>query len=139
MLKSHKSKVGVMYMQLWKQCALPVITTMALRQLMHLGTWCTATYCWIPGEAEWKEIIKYICCYSCRSCNALPIAKNRWRNIIVIVFTFHRYNRFNAFTGFPYIFNIFLEVSRISVLFKVLKKSCQYVSTVFKLQMKILF
>ena len=23
----------------WKQCALPVITTMALWQLMHLGTW----------------------------------------------------------------------------------------------------
>ena len=26
-------------MQSWKQCALPVITTMAFWQLMHLGTW----------------------------------------------------------------------------------------------------
>ena len=25
----------------WKQCALPVITTLALWQLMYLGTWCT--------------------------------------------------------------------------------------------------
>ena len=30
-------------MQSWKQCALPVITTMALWQLMHLGTWYTVT------------------------------------------------------------------------------------------------
>ena len=28
----------------WKQCALPVITTMALWQLMHLGIWCTYIY-----------------------------------------------------------------------------------------------
>ena len=28
------------YMQSWKQCALPVIATMAFRHLMHLGTWC---------------------------------------------------------------------------------------------------
>ena len=27
------------YMLSWKQCALPAITTMALWQLMHLGTW----------------------------------------------------------------------------------------------------
>ena len=33
-------------MQPWKQCALPVITTMALWQPMHLGTWCTVTHCW---------------------------------------------------------------------------------------------
>ena len=31
-------------MHSWKQCALPVITTMALWQLMHLGTWCTAVH-----------------------------------------------------------------------------------------------
>ena len=31
----------------WKQCALPVITTMALWQLMDLGTWCmnSSIYC----------------------------------------------------------------------------------------------
>ena len=45
-LKSRRSKLGVIYMQSWKQCALPVITTMALWQLMHLGTWCTVTYFW---------------------------------------------------------------------------------------------
>ena len=32
------------YMQSWKQCALPVIPTMALWQLMHLGTWCTVNF-----------------------------------------------------------------------------------------------
>ena len=40
-LKSHRSKMGIIYMQSWKQCALLVITTMAFWQLMHLGTWCT--------------------------------------------------------------------------------------------------
>ena len=39
MLKSHRSKTSIIYMQSWKQCALPVINTMALWQLMHLGTW----------------------------------------------------------------------------------------------------
>ena len=37
-LKSHSSKMSIIYMQSWKQCALPVIITMALWQLMHLGT-----------------------------------------------------------------------------------------------------
>ena len=39
-LKSHRCKMGVIYIQSWKQCALPVMTTMALWQLMPLGTWC---------------------------------------------------------------------------------------------------
>ena len=30
MLKSHRSKMGVIYMQSWKQCAIPVITTKPL-------------------------------------------------------------------------------------------------------------
>ena len=34
------------YLYTWKQCALPDLTTMALRQLMHLGAWSTVTYCW---------------------------------------------------------------------------------------------
>ena len=38
-LKSHRSKTSIIYMLSWKQCALLVITTMALWQLMHLGTW----------------------------------------------------------------------------------------------------
>ena len=37
---SQKQDGRNMYVQSWKQCALPVITTMALWQLMHLGTWC---------------------------------------------------------------------------------------------------
>ena len=40
-LKSHRSKMSVIYMQSWKPCALLVITTAALWQLMHLGTWYT--------------------------------------------------------------------------------------------------
>ena len=40
-LRSHKSKMSVIYMLSWKQCALPIITTMALWQLMHLSTCCT--------------------------------------------------------------------------------------------------
>ena len=35
---SYRSKMSVIYIQSRKQCALPVITTMALQQLMHLGT-----------------------------------------------------------------------------------------------------
>ena len=31
----------------WKQCALPIITTMALWQIMHLGTQCTLIYIYI--------------------------------------------------------------------------------------------
>ena len=50
-LTSHRSKMGVIYMQSWKQCALPVITTMALWELMHLGTWCTVAHCWYQWVA----------------------------------------------------------------------------------------
>ena len=43
-----------LYMLSWKQCALPVITTMALWQLMHLGTWCTLIYRPIEtGRGDW--------------------------------------------------------------------------------------
>ena len=38
MLKSHRSKMGIIYVLSCKQCALPVITTMALWQRMHLGS-----------------------------------------------------------------------------------------------------
>ena len=41
-LKSFRSKMIVIYMQSWKQCALLVITIIALCQLTHLGTWGTA-------------------------------------------------------------------------------------------------
>ena len=37
----------------WKQCALPVITTMALWQLMYLGTWCMVTHCWY----QWTKCV----------------------------------------------------------------------------------
>ena len=44
---THIPKRIYIYMLSWKQCALPVITTMALWQLMHLGTWCmnSSIYC----------------------------------------------------------------------------------------------
>ena len=42
-VKSHKRRMDVICIQSWKQCALLVITTMALCQLMHLGTWCMVT------------------------------------------------------------------------------------------------
>ena len=37
--KSHRSKISITYILSWKQCDLPVITTVALCQLMHVGTW----------------------------------------------------------------------------------------------------
>ena len=45
-------KLNRKQMQSWKQCALPVITTMALRLLMHLGTWCKTTHCWYQWTKE---------------------------------------------------------------------------------------
>ena len=35
-----------------KQCALPVVTIMALWQLMHACTWCTVTHCWYQWTKE---------------------------------------------------------------------------------------
>ena len=35
------------YIQLCIQCALPVVTIMALWQLLNLGTGSTVTHCWI--------------------------------------------------------------------------------------------
>ena len=40
----YDNEYGNTYMQLWKQGALPVITTMAFWQLMHLGTWWPLIY-----------------------------------------------------------------------------------------------
>ena len=48
LLKSHRSKTGIIYMQSWKQCDLPVITSMASLQLMHLAhdeQSCNGTSC----------------------------------------------------------------------------------------------
>ena len=43
-------------MQSGKQCAPPVITTIALSQLMHLGTSCTVNkHCYIAGTNEPKS------------------------------------------------------------------------------------
>ena len=50
-LKSHRSKMCIIYMQSWKQCALPLITTMALWQLMHWDTWRMGkTLSWITYD-----------------------------------------------------------------------------------------
>ena len=38
---SQKQDGHNIYVQSWKQCTLPVITTIYLWQLMHLDTWCT--------------------------------------------------------------------------------------------------
>ena len=81
-------------------------------------------------EGTWKgqpneKNIKYIC-NSCRFCNALPVFKNRWRNMTV--FTFHR---FNVFTGFLYIFNIFLEIREVCLFRVLLKISWQQVPILF--------
>ena len=46
LLKSLKSKMSILYIQSWKQCAFPAITTRALWQLMHLGILCIVTYYW---------------------------------------------------------------------------------------------
>ena len=57
-LKSHRSKMSIIYMLSWKQCALPVITTMALWQLMHLGTWCTVIHCWYQWTKEYSRVYR---------------------------------------------------------------------------------
>ena len=55
-LKSLKSKMGIIYRQSWKQWALLVIITMALWQLMHLDTQCTVCpYAWVATKPlGWK-------------------------------------------------------------------------------------
>ena len=48
LLRSHRSKTSIIYMQSWKQCDLPVITSMASLQLMHLAhdeQSCNGTSC----------------------------------------------------------------------------------------------
>lgn len=39
-LNFQESKISDIYMKSWKQYALPVITKLALWQLMHKGKWC---------------------------------------------------------------------------------------------------
>ena len=51
-LKSHRSKMNIIYMQSWKQCALPVIITMLS------GNSCT-------GRAHWAHIIYNTYIYIC--------------------------------------------------------------------------
>ena len=47
--------------QLCIQCALPVVTIMALWQLLNLGTGCTVTHCWITlWSHESAQTIMYI-------------------------------------------------------------------------------
>ena len=41
--KPCRNKMGIICMYSWKQCALAAITTMALWQFMHLGTWRTVS------------------------------------------------------------------------------------------------
>ena len=65
-LKSHRSKTDVIYIQSWKQCALPVITTMAFWQLMHLGTRWAMLQMYIMSPSAWFATLYthvYICIY----------------------------------------------------------------------------
>ena len=62
-LKSYRSKkVGVTYMQSWKQCAIPVITRMTLWQLMHLGTWCMVVCRWCGYMLHTWYMVRHIMC-----------------------------------------------------------------------------
>ena len=48
LLKSHRSMTGIIYIQSWKQCDLPVITSVASLLLMHLAhdeQSCNSTSC----------------------------------------------------------------------------------------------
>ena len=57
---SQKQDKRNIYVQSWKQCAHPVITTMALWQLMHLRTWCTwCTSCSIMVISIWHKLIRF--------------------------------------------------------------------------------
>ena len=49
LLKFHRKKMGVIYMQSWQQCALPFITTMALWQLILLNTCTVQLYIIFPS------------------------------------------------------------------------------------------
>ena len=63
-LKSHRSKMSVIYMQSWKQCALSVITTMALWQLIHLGTYTSISiYLYIISIYLYMYIYLYLYLY----------------------------------------------------------------------------
>ena len=67
-LKSHKSKMSVICMKSWKQCALPVVTTMPWWELMHLGMSTSFTKCMschkvivvITGRARYLHECIYI-------------------------------------------------------------------------------
>ena len=68
--KSNRGKVDVIHICNHENNvrALPVITTMALWQLMHLSTWCTCTNyhkChWEGLLLSWLTIYKYIFLYT---------------------------------------------------------------------------
>ena len=100
-LKSHRNKISVIYMQSWKQCSLPVITTMALWQLIHLGTWCTwvhvhelpRSHCSDNREGilfSWLHIYIYIYIYIFKfsKCKILPtsILLTYWQSSKIVRF-----------------------------------------------------
>ena len=49
------------YMQSWKQCGLPIITIITLRQLIPLGTWCTV-HLW-PLIYTVHHVLKCLSCH----------------------------------------------------------------------------
>ena len=60
-LEFNRSKMSVIYLLSWKQCALPFITTMALWQLMHLGTWCCTVIMLWCNSCTWTHDIPLPC------------------------------------------------------------------------------
>ena len=81
LLKSHRSKTGIIYMQSWKQCDLSVITSMASLQLMPLGTWWTKLQLHIMAEGMICHIVIVIagrarCFHDCINLVPRAILKN---------------------------------------------------------------
>ena len=60
-LKSYRNKMSIIYMLSWKQCALPVITTMDLWQLIHLSTWCLITHLHIGTIGIFGSLLPAMC------------------------------------------------------------------------------
>ena len=53
-LKPHRSKMSVIYTQSWKQCVLPVITTMALLPNKTENTQSVKPFNWARLTNQWK-------------------------------------------------------------------------------------
>ena len=75
-LKSHKGKMGVLYMQhiyiILKTVCPPAINPMALWLLMHLCSWCTVTHCLYQWTRECSTVPQMCNHISCAQVHELP-------------------------------------------------------------------